>query len=42
VIDVMKLFTTIAAPADGVIEAIPAADGSAVEFDQILFIIKPD
>lgn len=42
VIDVMKLFTTIAAPADGVVEAIPAADGSAVEFDQILFIIKPD
>jgi acetyl-CoA carboxylase biotin carboxyl carrier protein len=42
VIDVMKLFTTIAAPADGVVEAIPATDGSAVEFDQILFIIKPD
>jgi acetyl-CoA carboxylase biotin carboxyl carrier protein len=41
-IEVMKLYTTIAAPADGVIEAITADDRAAVEFDQLLFVIKPD
>jgi acetyl-CoA carboxylase biotin carboxyl carrier protein len=41
-IEVMKLYTTISAPAGGVIEAIPAEDASPVEFDQLLFVIKPD
>lgn len=41
-IEVMKLFTTIEATAAGLIEAIMAEDGAAVEFDQLLFVIKPD
>jgi biotin carboxyl carrier protein len=41
-IEVMKLYTTISSPADGIIEAIAAEDASAVEFDQLLFVIKPD
>ena len=40
-IEVMKLFPTIEAAAGGVIEAILAEDGAAVEFDQLLFVIKP-
>ncbi|MEK9673434.1 MAG: acetyl-CoA carboxylase biotin carboxyl carrier protein [Rhodospirillaceae bacterium] len=38
-IEVMKLYTTIEATADGVIETICAEDGSLVEFDQILFLM---
>jgi acetyl-CoA carboxylase biotin carboxyl carrier protein len=41
-IEVMKLYSTIPAPADGVLEAIAVEDGAAVEFDQLLFVIKPD
>lgn len=41
-IEVMKLYTTIAAPADGVIEAIAVEDAAGIEFDQLLFVIKPD
>ena len=41
-IEVMKLFTTIAAPADGVLETIAVEDAAAIEFDQLLFVIKPD
>jgi acetyl-CoA carboxylase biotin carboxyl carrier protein len=41
-IEVMKLYTTISAPAAGVIEAIAAEDASPVEFDQLLFVIAPD
>lgn len=41
-IEVMKLYTTISAPDDGVIEAIAAEDASPVEFDQLLFAIAPD
>jgi biotin carboxyl carrier protein len=41
-IEVMKLYTTISAPIDGVIEAIAAEDASPVEFDQLLFAIAPD
>lgn len=41
-IEVMKLFTTIPAPADGLLEAIAAEDAAPVEFDQILFVIRPD
>lgn len=38
-IEVMKLYTTIEAPADGVIAAVHAEDNTLVEFDQILFAI---
>ncbi len=41
-IEVMKLYTTISAPADGVIVSITAEEASAVEFDQLLFVVKPD
>ena len=41
-IEVMKLFTTIEAPADGAIESIAAEDGTLVEFDQPLFVIRAD
>jgi acetyl-CoA carboxylase biotin carboxyl carrier protein len=41
-IEVMKLFSTIPAPVDGVLEAIAAEDAAPVEFDQLLFVIKPD
>ncbi len=41
-IEVMKLYTTNSAPAGGVVEAIAAEDASPVEFDQLLFVIKPD
>ena len=40
-IEVMKLYTTIEAQADGVIEQIAAEDGTLVEFDQLLFVVKP-
>lgn len=39
-IEVMKLFTTIEAPADGTIQTIAPEDGSLVEFDQALFVIQ--
>ncbi len=39
-IEVMKLYTTIEAPVDGVIAAVHAEDNTLVEFDQILFAIK--
>jgi acetyl-CoA carboxylase biotin carboxyl carrier protein len=41
-IEVMKLFTTIPAPIDGQLQAIAVEDAAPVEFDQILFVIKPD
>jgi len=41
-IEVMKLYTTIKAPSDGVIAAIHADDTALVEFDQILFSIRPE
>ncbi len=40
-IEVMKLYTTIEAGSDGTIEHIAAEDGMLVEFDQLLFVIKP-
>ncbi len=40
-IEVMKLYTTITAPADGIIEAICVPDGGLVEFDQLLITLKP-
>lgn len=41
-IEVMKLYTTIEATAAGTITAILAEDGALVEFNQLLFTIKPD
>ncbi len=41
-IEVMKLYTTIEAPAAGTVEAIQAEDAALVEFDQLLFLIRPD
>ena len=40
-IEVMKLFTTIAADQDGRIAHILPANGDLVEFDQVLFVIEP-
>ena len=40
-IEVMKLYTTIESPADGIVEAIHAEDGKLVEFDQLLIAIRP-
>ncbi len=39
-IEVMKLYTTIEATADGIIESILAEDSKLVEFDQPLFVIR--
>ena len=39
-IEVMKLYTTIEASVDGIVESILAEDGNLVEFDQPLFVIK--
>lgn len=41
-IEVMKLYTTISAPASGVIEQIVADDGTLVEFDDLLLVIRAD
>jgi len=41
VIEVMKLFTTIHADTDGVIESIGAENAQLVEYGQVLFSIKP-
>ncbi len=39
-IEVMKLYTTIEATVDGVIESVLAEDGKLVDFDQPLFVIR--
>jgi len=39
-IEVMKLYTTIEAKADGVIESILVEEGTLVDFDQPLFVIR--
>ena len=41
-IEVMKLYTTLEARINGVVESILAEDGKLVEFDQPLFIIRAD
>lgn len=41
-IEVMKLFTTIEASCEGVITAVAAEDSAMVQFDQLLFTVKPD
>ena len=40
-IEVMKLYNTITAPADGVVAAIAPDDGALVQFDQLLITLKP-
>jgi acetyl-CoA carboxylase biotin carboxyl carrier protein len=40
-IEVMKLYTTIPSPCDGVVETIAVEDASPVEFDQLLVVINP-
>ncbi|MDX1718515.1 MAG: acetyl-CoA carboxylase biotin carboxyl carrier protein [Anderseniella sp.] len=40
-IEVMKLYTTIAASTEGVVAAILVDDATLVEFDQPLFIVRP-
>lgn len=40
-IEVMKLYTTIAASTEGVVAAVLVDDATLVEFDQPLFIIRP-
>jgi acetyl-CoA carboxylase biotin carboxyl carrier protein len=39
-IEVMKLYTTITAPADGIVEAFAVDDGALVEFDQLLVVVR--
>lgn len=41
-IEVMKLYTTIEAPEDGVVEQIAVEDGTLVEFNALLFLIRPE
>jgi len=41
-IEVMKLFTTIEAPVDGIVGSILPEDGALVEFNQILLQIRED
>jgi len=41
-VEVMKLFTTIEATTSGTVTAVLAQDGQLVEFDQPLFVIRPD
>ncbi|MCB2101088.1 MAG: acetyl-CoA carboxylase, biotin carboxyl carrier protein, partial [Rhodobacterales bacterium] len=40
-IEVMKLYTTIEAPADGRVVSIAAEDAALVEFDQPLIVLEP-
>jgi acetyl-CoA carboxylase biotin carboxyl carrier protein len=40
-IEVMKLYTTIEAPADGIVEAVVADDAALVEFDTLLMVLRP-
>ena len=40
-IEVMKLYTTIEAPIDGIVAAIGAGDAALVAHDQVLFVIEP-
>jgi len=41
-IEVMKLYTTLEANSNGIVESILAEDGKLVEFDQPIFIIRAD
>lgn len=42
VLEVMKLFSTIQAGVAGTVVEVRAENGEMVEFDQILFVVKPD
>ena len=41
-IEVMKVFTSIKSTVAGVVERILAGNGTAVEYGQTLFLIRPD
>jgi acetyl-CoA carboxylase biotin carboxyl carrier protein len=41
-IEVMKLFATVEAPAAGIVEAVLAEDGGLIEYDQPLFALRVD
>jgi acetyl-CoA carboxylase biotin carboxyl carrier protein len=41
-VEVMKLFTTIAAERDGTVLEIGAENAALVEYGQVLFVMKPD
>lgn len=41
ILEVMKLFTTIAAESDGTIAEIGAENAALVEYEQMLFVMKP-
>jgi acetyl-CoA carboxylase biotin carboxyl carrier protein len=41
-VEVMKLFTTIAAERDGTVVEIGAENAALVEYGQVLFVMKPD
>ena len=41
IVEVMKLFTTIAAERDGTIAEIGAENAALVEYGQMLFVMKP-
>lgn len=40
-VEVMKLFNTVNAPVAGTVVEIPAANGALVEYDEVLFVIRP-
>ena len=40
-VEVMKLFTTLYADRAGEIVEIAAEDGEVVEYDQVLFVVRP-
>ena len=40
-VEVMKLFTTLYADQAGEIVEIAAEDGGLVEYDQVLFVVRP-
>jgi acetyl-CoA carboxylase biotin carboxyl carrier protein len=42
IIEVMKLFNTVKAGVNGTIARIAVENGAMVEFDQVLFVVKPD
>lgn len=41
IVEVMKLFTQVKAPAAGKVISCPLQDGEMVEFDDVLFVIEP-
>jgi acetyl-CoA carboxylase biotin carboxyl carrier protein len=42
IIEVMKLFKTVSAGVNGVVTAISVEDGAMVEYNEVLFLVRPD